>query len=139
MFCVVMEWVMRDACGLGKETWVIVKVESTGKESALLENGCDVAVGASVYSVDVYGFWGSGCGTSGRRWSGLMGFVDQSWKIETVVGEDVKSVCSVIPLHVVELTKIGQIIDGVASSSKQFGDVGMLRFVLCLQLCGAKV
>ena len=45
---------MSNACGLGEKTRVGVKVKGAGQETALLQNGSDVAVWACVTGVDVY-------------------------------------------------------------------------------------
>ena len=42
-------------------------------------------MGASVAGVDVDCFWGSGGGTSGRRWYLASGLVDQTGNVDTVV------------------------------------------------------
>ena len=36
MFCVVMLWVVCNACGLGEKAGIVGKVEYAGEESALL-------------------------------------------------------------------------------------------------------
>ena len=56
-----------------------------------------------------------------------------------MVGEGVIGIGSVIPLHMGELSEICQIIVGVAAVSEEFGDVCMLWFVFCCQLCSMKV
>ena len=89
--------------------------------------------------VDVHCLWGSGGGTSGRRWYWAFGLVDQTGDVDTVVGEGVISIGGVIPLHMVELTEVCQIVDGVADVSEHFGYVCVLWFVLCCQLCSVKV
>ena len=81
--------------------------------------------------VDVHCLWGSGGGASGRRWYWAIGLVDQTGNVDTVVGESVIRIGGVIPLHMVQLTLIGQIIDGVADVSEHFGYVCVLWFVLC--------
>ena len=89
LFVVVVEWLVSNACGLGEKARVGIKVENAGQEAALLQNGSDVALGACVTGVDVNCFRGSGGGTSGRRWYGSSGLVDQSGNVDAVVGKGV--------------------------------------------------
>ena len=96
-------------------------------------------MGACVAGVDVHCLWGSGGGTGGRRWCWAFGLVDQTGNVDTVVGKGVISIGGVIPLHMVELTEICQIIDGVADVSEHFGYVCVFWFVFCFQLCSVKV
>ena len=56
-----------------------------------------------------------------------------------MVGEGVIGIGGVIPLHMVELSEVCQIVDGVADVSEQFGYVCVLWFVFCCQLCSVKV
>ena len=63
LFVVVVELLVSNACGLGEKARVGIKVENAGQETALLQNGSDVAVGACVTGVDVNCFRGSGGGT----------------------------------------------------------------------------
>ena len=89
--------------------------------------------------VDVHGLWGSGGGTSGRWWYWAFGLVDQTGDVDTVVREGIISISGVIPLHMVELTEVCQIVDGVADVSEHFGYVYVLWFVFRFQLCSVKV
>ena len=68
LFVVVVHLLVSNACGLGEKARVGVKVEGAGQETALLEDGSDVTMGACVASVDVHCFWGSRGGTGGGRW-----------------------------------------------------------------------
>ena len=128
-----------DACCLGKKAGVVVKVEYAGQETALLENGGDVAVGASMAGVKVDQFRGSGGGAGGRRWNLASSFLDQIGNVDAVVWEDVICIAGVVPLDVCELAKIGQV--GVVETAvdKKFCHIGVLRFVVCGQLFSVKI
>ena len=76
LFVVVVHLLVSNACGLGEKARVGVKVEGAGQETALLQNGSDVAVGTCVTGIDVNCFWGSGSGTSGRWRYWASGLVD---------------------------------------------------------------
>ena len=74
--------------------------------------------------IDVYCFWGSGSGTSGRRrryWAS--GLVDQTGNVDAVVGEGVIGIGGVIPLHMGELAEVCQVIEGIADVSEKLGDI----------------
>ena len=108
---------MSNACGLGEKARVGVKVESAGQETALLQNGSDVAVGACVTGIDVNCFRGSGSGTSGRRWYWAGGLVDQTGNVDAVVGKGVIGIGGII--HMCELAEVCQVVEGEADVSKK--------------------
>ena len=119
---------MSDACCLGKKARVGVKVEDAGPAvewpcgpvwPALM---CTVSGVVEVARV-------AGCGI------GRVALSD----VDTVVGEGVIGIGSVIPLDMCKLSEIGQIIMGEAAVSEQFCNVCVLRFVLCCQLHSMKI
>ena len=89
--------------------------------------------------VDVNCFRCSGSGASGRWWYGPGGFVDQSGKVDTVVGKGVIDIGGVIPLHMGELAEVRQVIKLEASVREKFGDVKMLWSVLGFELCSVEI
>ena len=60
-------------------------LECAGQKTALLKNGGDVAVGASVASINVDHLGGGGGGAGGRRWNLTSGFLDQTRDVDAVV------------------------------------------------------
>ena len=139
LFVVVVEWLVSNACGLGEKARVGIKVESAGQEAALLQNGSDVALGACVTGVDVNCFRGSGGGTSGRRWYGASGLVDQTGNVDAVVGKGVVGISGIIPLHMGELAEVCQVFEGEADVGEKLCDVEVLWCVFRSQLCGVKI
>ena len=97
---------MSNACALGKETRVVGKVECTGQETALPENGDDVAKGAGMAGVDVDHFGGGGGGAGGRRWNLTSGFLDQTRDVDAVVWKNVICIGGVVPFDMCELAEV---------------------------------
>ena len=97
-----------------------------------MQNGGDVALGACVAGVDVNCFRGSRGGTSGRRWYGASGLVDQTGNVDAVVRKGVVGISGVIPLHMGELAEVCQIFEGEADVGEKLCDVEV-------QLCGVKI
>ena len=139
LFVVVVDLLVSNACGLGEKARVGVKVEDAGQETALLQNGSDVAVGACVTGVDVNCFRGSGRGAGCRRWYGSSGLVDQTGNVDAVVGEGVVCISGIIPLHMGELAEVGQVVVSEADVSEKLCNVLVLWCVFRSQLCGVEI
>ena len=77
-------------------------------------------------SVDVNCFRGSRGGTSGRRWYGASGLVDQTGNVDAVVRKGVVGISGVIPLHMGELAEICQVFEGEADVGEKLCDVEVL-------------
>ena len=89
--------------------------------------------------VDVNCFRGSRGGTSGRRWYGASGLVDQTGDVDAVVGKGVVGISGVIPLHMGELAEVCQVFEGEADVGEKLCDVEVLWCVFRSQLCGVKI
>ena len=71
-------------------------------------------------------FRGSGGGTSGRRWYGASGLVDQTGNVDAVVGKGVVGISGIIPLHMGELAEVCQVFEGEADVGEELRDVKVL-------------
>ena len=129
-----MNVLVGNACGLGKEAWIVFEVKGTGEETTLLQDGSNVAIRASVTCVDVNCFRGSRSGPSGGWWQWTSSFVDEAREVDTVIGKCVVGIGGVIPFHMGELAEVCQIIELEAVVRKKFCNVEMLWSVLGGQL-----